>query len=64
MKKKKVFEWCSHCESEVKIKRDRISKCPYCKASIRPCMLCDMDIVNCNDCKFDKTVEVLINAGA
>ncbi len=59
MKKKKVTEWCSHCDREVKIHGDRISKCPYCKTSIRPCMLCDMDIVNCNDCKFDKAIEVL-----
>lgn len=50
-----ITEWCSHCENEVEIPADRPSSCPECGESILPCCMCDMDIVNCNQCKFDIT---------
>lgn len=50
-----VYEWCPHCETEVKL--DVILKkqiCPNCGESILPCALCDCDVVKCSKCPIDK----------
>lgn len=58
---KKIIEWCSNCDQEVKI--DAIpfiaQKCPNCGALIRACSLCDCDVVDCDKCekKYKKGVK-------
>jgi len=36
-------EWCSNCDTEVEIPDNRISACPECGESIRPCSECNPD---------------------
>ena len=45
---KKVIEWCSHCEKEVKINAIKCvaQTCPNCGKTIRACCLCDWDTCN------------------
>lgn len=50
-----VYEWCPHCEIEVKL--DAILKkqiCPNCGEIILPCALCDCDVVKCAECPIEK----------
>lgn len=50
-----VYEWCPHCEIEVKL--DAILKkqiCPNCGEMILPCALCDCDVVKCTECTMGK----------
>ena len=35
-----TIEWCAHCEEEVTIPLDKVSACPTCGESIRPCGDC------------------------
>ena len=46
-----TFEWCDECgqESEISING---GKCEYCGKFLLPCSMCDMDKVNCQNCKF------------
>ena len=46
-------EVCPHCNVEVLINRNG-EKCKYCGLFLKPCSLCDMDKVKCNECKFEK----------
>ena len=50
---KKVIEWCSECDTEVKIKAIPfvLQKCPNCGAPIRACCLCDPDTCDCVKCE-------------
>jgi predicted RNA-binding Zn-ribbon protein involved in translation (DUF1610 family) len=44
-----IYEWCQHCDSEVRILADRPSPCPECGVVILPCSFCDMNLLNgCN----------------
>lgn len=46
-----VWEVCPHCETEVKLRAEfKKQDCPECGRLIKPCALCVMDIVNCNNC--------------
>lgn len=51
MNNDKIIEWCSECgmESEISING---GKCTYCGKWLKPCSNCNMNIVNCNLCKF------------
>ncbi len=51
--KKLICEWCSTCEQEVYIEKYKASKCPNCNTRILPCCMCDCDIVDCNNCKYE-----------
>lgn len=46
-----TFEWCDECgqESEILING---GKCEHCGKFLLPCSMCDMDKVNCQNCKF------------
>lgn len=46
-----TFEWCDECgqESEISING---GKCEHCGKFLLPCSMCDMDKVNCQNCKF------------
>ena len=46
-------EVCPHCNVEVLINRNG-EKCKHCGKFLLPCNLCDMNKVNCNECKFEK----------
>ncbi len=49
-----VNEWCPHCEEDITLPAImQIYKCPICTHRLKPCALCDIDIVNCNKCKLD-----------
>lgn len=50
-----MYEFCSNCESEVRIKSKFIRQtCPKCGKSILPCSLCDLDIVICELCDLNE----------
>lgn len=49
----KIFEYCPFCNDESIIDEDG-GNCKHCGKYLKPCSLCDMDKVNCNNCKFDK----------
>ena len=49
-----VAEWCQNCGEEVEIPKDKPSKCPSCNKNILPCSMCDLDITDCNPCKFEE----------
>lgn len=46
-----TFEWCDECgqESEISVYG---GKCEHCGKFLLPCSMCDMDKVNCQNCKF------------
>lgn len=48
-----VFEVCPHCDNEVEIPNTRVSSCPPCTCNIKPCAMCDMYKVDCNNCPWD-----------
>lgn len=53
-KNQHVYEWCSLCETEVKLKAVlKTQTCPNCKKSIKPCSMCLMDNLKCVECKLD-----------
>ena len=48
-----ISELCPHCGEEVKlINKFEKQYCPKCGELIKPCSLCDNDIVNCNYCEI------------
>lgn len=49
----KTTEWCDVCGMETEISENG-GYCDYCGKFLIPCSLCDMDKVNCNECKFEK----------
>ena len=49
----KIFEYYSFCNDETEISKNG-GVCEFCGHFLKPCSLCDMDKVNCNECKFDK----------
>ena len=50
---KKVIEWCSFCENEVKINAVPcvVQKCPRCGKPIKACCMCDPDTCDCTKCE-------------
>jgi len=45
---------CSHCGSGVRLVNGfKIQICPECSSNIKPCNLCDHDVVDCTDCPLD-----------
>ena len=48
-----IVEWCNNCENESVISRNG-GYCEHCGKYLLPCSLCDMDKVDCNNCKFTK----------
>lgn len=56
---KKVIEYCSCCEQEVKINAVPcvLQRCPKCGAPIRACSLCDLNVVDCQECEKDRKEE-------
>lgn len=53
-----VYEWCPHCETEVKL--DAILKkqvCPNCGEIILPCALCNCDVVKCTECPTENALQ-------
>ena len=36
-----TWEWCPHCEAEVRIPAYRKSTCPECGEAIMPCSMCE-----------------------
>ena len=48
-----INELCPRCESEVTLdKVFQIQECPSCGKPIKPCSMCDMNQVNCDECKL------------
>lgn len=57
----KIVEWCPHCGQETEI--DRLGgKCEHCGHFLKPCSLCNMDIVDCSKCEKDKTLQYMKKA--
>jgi predicted RNA-binding Zn-ribbon protein involved in translation (DUF1610 family) len=51
MKYTYTYEYCPHCENEVKLKAEfKVQICPSCGRKILPCSLCD-------ECKADCPLE-------
>jgi len=50
---KKIDEWCDNCGMDTRISKNG-GNCEYCGKFLLPCSLCDMDKVNCKNCKFKK----------
>ena len=50
-----VDEWCVNCDTEVQIKATFHEKqySPNCGKPIKPCVLCDWDNINCNECPLE-----------
>lgn len=53
---RKVIEWCSHCEQEVKINAIKctLQHCPVCGSPIRACSLCNQDNCDCARCEKEE----------
>ena len=52
----KTNEWCPHCQKEVEISANGISKCPECGENILPCSMC----VSCLEvCPYTAEYEML-----
>lgn len=49
---KKIIELCPYCGEERRISING-GNCKHCKKFILPCSNCDMDKVNCTQCKFE-----------
>ena len=45
-----ITEWCDECGMESVINKNG----GYCEKYLLPCSLCDMDKVDCNNCKYKK----------
>ena len=49
-----IVEFCPGCEQEVKLRPVLMKqKCPKCGLTIKPCALCDMDVVDRRNCILD-----------
>lgn len=67
MEKNKTFELCDVCGQETEIDNKVGGYCSTCGKFLKPCSMCDMDKVNCNECKFKipkKYVYVVIENGS
>ena len=47
----KITEYCPYCNDETEIEETG-AVCSYCGHFLKPCSLCDMDKVKCNECKI------------
>ena len=48
-------ELCPYCNNETRIIELFIPQlCLFCFRVIKPCSLCDLSIVKCNECELDK----------
>lgn len=47
----KITEWCDECGMESVISKNG-GYCEHCGKYLLPCSLCDMDKVDCNNCKY------------
>ena len=57
-------ELCPNCGKENEFKyigRAAIYFCQHCRETLIPCSLCDMDIVNCDECKANRKQARFIN---
>ena len=45
----KITEYCPYCNDETEIEETG-AVCSYCGHFLKPCSLCDMDKVKCNEC--------------
>ncbi len=53
--KEAVSELCPCCGEEVLLIAEKEAQiCPNCGKTIIPCALCDMDQVDCSECKLNK----------
>lgn len=48
-----IVEWCDNCKNESVILKNG-GYCEHCGKYLLPCSLCDMDKVDCSNCKFTK----------
>lgn len=48
--KDRIIEYCGNCGQETEIDRNG-GYCEHCNSWLKPCSLCDMDKVNCANCK-------------
>lgn len=48
--KDRIIEYCDNCGQETEIDRNG-GYCEHCNSWLKPCSLCDMDKVNCANCK-------------
>lgn len=48
--KDRIIEYCDNCGQETEIDRNG-GYCEHCNKWLKPCSLCDMDKVNCANCK-------------
>lgn len=48
-----ITEWCDECGMESVINKNG-GYCEHCGKYLLPCSLCDMDKVDCNNCKYKK----------
>lgn len=54
--KDRITEYCGICGQETEIDRNG-GYCEHCNSWVKPCSLCDMDNVNCSNCKkFERGV--------
>lgn len=66
MEENKTFELCDNCGQETEINGEVGGYCSTCGKFLKPCSMCNMDEVNCNECKMKvpkKFVFVLIENG-
>lgn len=54
MEDSKITEYCPYCNSEQEIDING-GKCNGCGRFLKPCCLCNNDVVNCQKCENDKT---------
>lgn len=66
-KEYKTTELCDVCGQETEIDNKVGGYCSTCGKFLKPCSMCDMDKVNCNECKFKipkKYVYVVVENGS
>ena len=52
----KITEYCPYCNDETEIEETG-AVCSYCGHFLKPCSLCDMDKVKCNECKIGEEIQ-------
>lgn len=66
-KENKTVELCDVCGQETEIDNKKGGYCSTCGKFLKPCSMCDMDKVNCNECDFEvpkRYVYVVIENGS
>ena len=49
-----IFEICPHCDQEIPLEEKKEKQlCHNCEGLIKPCSLCDLNEVDCNNCYLD-----------